>query len=246
MRNTIVFIIAIVFLSSCMKELGDDSITIPSNDTIPNITSNKGSILIDASRDGGGWWFPQAPPVFDATKDHQGTKLAVYLHNLGYKVVELGRGTVITKQILEGNVLVVRAVGFGNYTADELPAYDEYLKGNHALFLINDYLRGSNDNLAESLGLKFRGEYEGTLTLNSSHPITQGTSSLPFIAGSLIFNPDKSKITVLGEFKDGQTSGVGMGILAHPTCKIFFIGDINGLENAPQPLTRNIFNWLLH
>jgi len=34
-----------------------------------------------------------------------------------------------------------------------------------------------------------------------------------------------------------------MGILHHPTSKIFFIGQINGLERVPQPLVSNIVKW---
>jgi hypothetical protein len=40
------------------------------------------------------------------------------------------------------------------------------------------------------------------------------------------------------------TGSAVMGIIKHPTAKIFFIGDINGLEQTPQPLTDGLIAWL--
>jgi hypothetical protein len=48
-------------------------------------------VLIDASKDGGLWWFPQAG-TFDAAQYHQGKAFAHSLRQDGAEVVELGRG----------------------------------------------------------------------------------------------------------------------------------------------------------
>ena len=45
-------------------------------------------VLIDASRDGGVWWFPQVAP-FSAEAGHQGKALADHMRGLGYFVEEL-------------------------------------------------------------------------------------------------------------------------------------------------------------
>lgn len=47
-------------------------------------------VLVDASKDGGVWWFPQADS-FDPGEGHQGKALADHLRRLGYEVTELGR-----------------------------------------------------------------------------------------------------------------------------------------------------------
>jgi hypothetical protein len=74
------------------------------------------------------------------------------------------------------------------------------------------------------------------------HAITSGVTSLNYIAGSVIRNCDPSKITVLGS---QTTSGAAaMGIVKHPSSKIFFIGDVNGIEQVPQPFIANLKNWL--
>src|SRR5512136_209974 len=58
------------------------------------------SILVDASRDGGVWWFPQEWP-FDPESAHQGRALASYLRGKGFRVDELGRPTTITPGVLQ-------------------------------------------------------------------------------------------------------------------------------------------------
>src|SRR3954453_17646048 len=52
------------------------------------------TILVDASKDGGTWWFPQAPPFFSDLADHQGKAIADYLRSVGYQIDELPRGAV--------------------------------------------------------------------------------------------------------------------------------------------------------
>jgi hypothetical protein len=51
-----------------------------------------------------------------------------------------------------------------------------------------------------------------------------------------------------GDPFNGQTPAIDppvMGTVTNfPNTKIFFIGDINGMESVPQPLTQNLVNWL--
>ena len=67
------------------------------------------SILVDASRDGGGWWFPQTPSLCDPDAHHQGKALADYLKSLGFTVTELCQGEMITPELLAPFDIIVQA-----------------------------------------------------------------------------------------------------------------------------------------
>jgi hypothetical protein len=209
------------------------------------------SILVDASKDGGVWWFPQGPGTgYSSTAHHQGKALADYLRSKGYIVDELPRGAVITTELLNKYNKVIRAAAFYSYTTQEIEAYQSFLSKQSSLFLTSDHLQNTvNDGLSAYLGLMFEGSQWGPITSFQSHPVTMGVSSVNFIAGSVIRNWDPSKITVLGSINIQSGGGEGtmvgaMGIVKHPSSKIFFIGDLNGIEQVPQPFTSNIVTWL--
>ena len=67
-------------------------------------------ILVDATRDGGVWWFPQEGP-FDPDRDHQGKALADYLRLLDYTVTEVGRDGRMTRDLAESHNVIVRVGG---------------------------------------------------------------------------------------------------------------------------------------
>ena len=220
------------------------------------------SILVDASKDGGVWWFPQSPLTgFSENDDHQGQVLANYLRSLGFHVDELPRDAVITDQLLEKYSRIIRVAAFFPYTDKEIDAYKKFLKRPGAILLLQDHLTyTTNDKLSELFGLKFRGAVNGTVTNFISHEITAGISDLPFIAGAVVTNSDSNpNITVLGSldkntytvltsadpFITNDNSPAVMGLVNNfPQTKIFFLGDGNGIEMLPQPLTENLVNWL--
>jgi len=198
-----------------------------------------GRILVDASHDGGVWWFPQGFP-FDPEAYHQGQALADGFRECGYTVDELGRGTVVTPSILGGYDIVIRAGKFGIYRESELDAYQGYVAREATLILLSEFLReGGTDPLAERLGLHFAGSYTGTVTDLADHPITEGVASVPYIAGSALTAFDPSRVTVLGRL-DGLPV---MGLLHGYAAKIFFMGDTNSLETVPQPLVAKLMAW---
>ena len=264
MRIKSLFVIAAVLgLASCSKQAPDAMVNQrtntnddspvslalpPSGYTPPVLHSESNKILVDASRDGGVWWYPQYGATgYDATAPHQGKALADYLRSLGYVVDELPRGTEITDKLLGGYDKVIRANAFGHYAPSELAAYNSLLDRPSALLLLQDHhTHTSNDNLSSHLGLSFSGAETGTITRFAPHDITKGVTGHHFVAGSVIANPDRKKMTVLGTLSTGSDSTVSaaMGILHHPTARVFFLGDVNGLEGVPQPLTGNLVNWL--
>ena len=230
------------------------------NDTISDYSNR---ILVDASKDGGTWWFPQSSLIgFSPKEDHQGSNLVLFLKSLGYAVDELPRDTVpLTSSLLMKYSKIIRATVYGNYTNEELQAYDDFLNKGGSLFLIADYLRGNEtDGLAEHLGLHLTGIFSGPVSVFAPDSITAGAYPLDYIAGSVVTNAaNNPNITVLGSFDNSYyldlnyngkpDSGdiIGppvMGKLNNFNGKVFFLGDINGFESVPQPLTGNIFHWL--
>ena len=111
----------VIFVQGCTdpaESINDQTIDTSGN---PDNTINiETAILIDASHDGGVWWFPQAN-VFSSTKDHQGKALADYLRSKGFDVDELPRGTTVTSDILTRKIhRAVRLFGHKVLSLSEL------------------------------------------------------------------------------------------------------------------------------
>jgi hypothetical protein len=221
-----------------------------------------GSILVDASRDGGVWWFPQSAQAggFNPALGHQGKRLADHLRARGYDVVELPRPFTITSELLSPYDIVIRASGFGTYTQDELDAYQSYVNAGGELLLLNDHMMNiAADQLAQSFGLEFaaitRGE--NILTIVADHAITVGVGDIAYGVGSgLLSYPASAQI--LGRLSTGsfldlnkddiQDSGepsapAVLGVMTYGAGRIVFCGDLNMWQWVPQPLVDNLFEW---
>ena len=219
-------------------------------------TRLKRRILVDASRDGGVWWFPQAGP-FDTKAGHQGKALADCLRSLGHTVVELPRPTTITPSILVGYDIVVRAVGFGGYAPVEIATYQDYVQNGGNLLLLAEHRPA--DALALSLGLRFAGVTRGqnALTSYETHPLTRGVGPLVYGVGSgLISYPGTAQIlgwlsdTSYLDLNDNQVQDSGepsappvLGVMIYGSGRIVFCGDANLWETVPQPLVVNTLRW---
>lgn len=222
----------------------------------------KVKILIDASHDGGVWWFPQgAGMLFDQDKPHQGKIMADLLRKKGFEVDELGRGTELTEKMFFGYYIVIRAGGFETYTTKELNVYTNLIKRGMNLAFFTDHKKYDvKDELGDFLGLKFKGIAYGNVTRIESHMITTGFQPFFYNAGSVLTDYEENKnIQILGwlgdsDFADMNWNGVRdtnepyappvMGILKYPKSKIFFIGDMNALELRPQPFIDNLCTWM--
>jgi hypothetical protein len=220
-------------------------------------TRIKRRILVDSSRDGGVWWFPQSGP-FNPAADHQGKALAEHLRSLGHKVDELPRPTTITAGLLAGYDIVIRASSISSYSQAEITAYQDYVKQGGGLLLLAEF--GPPDGLALSFGLKFEGRTRGNNLLNNftPHPVTQGVGQLPYqVGGGLTKAPAGAQ--VLGKLsgqsfldlnnnsvKDaGEPAGPAvLGVMLYGQGRIVFCGDTNLWETVPQPLTKNVVKWL--
>jgi hypothetical protein len=175
-------------------------------------------------------------------------------------VDELPRNTVINAATFSKYDKVIRASKYGRYTQAELDAYKSFLSRPSTLLLAGEYLRpGQKDDLAEMLGLNLAGMARGFVRTFTPHEITANSSPFYYLAGSVVMNPENKNFTALGwldtkDFADlngnerldaGEPTGPAvMGILKHPTARIFFIGDLNCIEQIPQPFTDNLIAWL--
>jgi len=219
-------------------------------------------ILIDASHDGGVWWYPQSQATgFNPKEWHQGQHFADILREKGFEVDELGRGAELTEEMFFGYYIIIRANGFQAYTAKELEVYTRLVdRGMNMAFFTDHKKNDPVDELGDHLGLKFEGIANGIVTTFASHLITKNISSIDYIAGSVLTNSKQNPdIKVLGwlsedDYADLNFNGVKdnnepsappvMGILKYPKSHIFFIGDINGLEVIPQPFIDNLIKWM--
>lgn len=198
------------------------------------------AVLVDASHDGGVWWFPQIAP-FDTGQSHQGQELAHTLRGKGYQVDELGRGERVSRDQLLDYQIVIRAGAFGDYTKSELDAYDDFVACPRTLILLSEFLRpGERDGLAHSLGIVLSGMVTGSITTFATDSITAGVGSVTYLAGSVVDVEQSQSVRVLGWLEDGQPV---MGIQEGRRAKLFFMGDTNSLEFIPQPLVDNLVAW---
>jgi hypothetical protein len=219
-------------------------------------------ILIDASHDGGVWWFPQYEATgFDAGKPHQGKAFADALRANGFEVTELGRGKELTEEMFFGHYIVIRVTGFQPYSKNELDVYKKLLDRGMNLVFFTDHKQNDRvDELGDLLNIKFEGIANGNVTTFMQHQITTNLTSINYVAGAVITNADQNTgIQILGrlgknDYADLNMNGVKdsgeveappvMGILTYPKSRVFFIGDTNGLEIQPQPFINNLIQWM--
>jgi len=218
-------------------------------------------VLVDASKDGGAWWFPQGGDG-DPDEPHQGKALVDYLESLGVGVTELGRNRLVTPALLESNDLVIRASGYFPYLDSELDAYEAYVAdGGQLLLLAEHRWPGQSDQVAEVFGIEFAGITRGNNILQfvAEHPITRDTETyaIRYGVGSGIVDLPAGAI-VLATVDDGtyldldrdevqdedeQSAPPVMGILDPEDGVVVFLGDTNTLEAVPQPLVDNLMGF---
>ena len=157
------------------------------------------SILIDASRDGSLWWFPQKE-LCDPELLHQGTNLVNYLKSLGYGTIELPlKPVTITSDLLKQNNIVIRIKPSisNTYTEEEIESYKSYVKNGGKLILLGHFMMpGQKDVLAESFGIMFEGVARNERTMNRflRHPLTKGMMGIPYSGSGITKYPEKATI----------------------------------------------------
>lgn len=110
-------------------------------------------VLVDASKCGGLWWFPQGAGAFDPAQPHQGKALADFMRYKGWQVTELPRGEVITFDKLRDADIVIRPPSFFDYTLPEVDAYYQAVMAGTRLLLVGSST--TNDMVAQIFGVRF-------------------------------------------------------------------------------------------
>ncbi|CAN5900364.1 hypothetical protein BH11VER1_BH11VER1_11210 [soil metagenome] len=200
-------------------------------------------IIVDASRDGGTWWFPQEKKGFDSSKPHKGKFLADYLRTRCQEMIEIAPGEVVVDQFKEAS-LVVRFNSYGPpYRAEEVEAYKNYVdKGGRVLLVYGAPFKGSTDAVADVLGIRF-GQAAQTPFIKkwAVNPLTAGLKDVPFMTGSVITGFPESAIQ-LATMANGQSifgmTNVGKG-------KIIYLGSFAPLIGVSQPFTERVVDELL-
>jgi hypothetical protein len=206
------------------------------------------TVLIDPTHDGGTWWFPQkgsTPEEFKPAEPHQGRAFAEYLRARGYTVTELGRGATMSPDSMMTYSVIVRAGYYYDarhpgYSTADLDAYANYTACPRTLVLLAEFMRdGRTDDLANHFGIALDGNITGMIDELTAHPVTDGVTSLPYIAGSYLSSETNPAVQVLGR----AAGKAVLGLLTGRAAKVLFIGDVNGLQSMPQPFVANLVAW---
>jgi hypothetical protein len=224
--------------SRILRRLGVLTLSVLAAGALAEPANAQVKVLVDASKDGGLWWFPQVGP-FDPTQPHQGKALGDHLRRQGKVVDVTPRTDTITCSRLSQYHLVVVSAACNRHSPAELSAYAGYLARGGRLILLGDH-SCVDCALAQSLGVHFGGSVFGTISSFAAHPITAGVTSLPFPAGGTI-TAAPSTATMLG-FVDGMPA---MGIMPSGAGTVFFLGETNGIQEVPQPFVDNLFGYML-
>jgi len=206
--------------------------------TISAQPSNKLRVLIDASKDGGLWWFPQAH-TFDPKQHHQGRPLANFMRNQGWEVVEAGRGEVITLDKLRDFDVVIRPPVYYDYTLDEVIAYRDSLMGGTRLLLMGGGT--DTDSLATTFGLRFdpRSRF-GSVREWIPHPLSANIAGKDFSWASVKESPPGA-VMLAWLNRGGADSRPVLGYLPYGSGYVVFVGQ--GFI-APDPFISSVIGSL--
>jgi hypothetical protein len=211
--------------------------------TLSAYDDSPGRIVIDASKDGGVWWFPQGENGFDPTKLHQGNQFADYLKSTGWQVEEIARGADITDR-LKGATIVVRASLFGEYRASEVRAYRDYVTNGGSVLLLRGFVRdgrGNSDAVATAFGIKFSSTVRARfITRWAKHPLVENLDLLPYNIGSVVTQSPEGSVH-LAYLNDDRPV---MGLLSLGEGKVIYLSTILPLLNVPQPFTERVIQEL--
>lgn len=234
-KSTFIQITSSLLMGACLLFLSNPSSLLAQDAKI--------KIVVDASRDGGTWWFPQEKKGFDPSKPHKGKFLADYLRTRCQEMLEIAPGEVVVDQFKDAS-LVVRFNSYGaRYWPEEVAAYKDYVvKGGRVLLVYGAPLKGSTDAVADELGIRFgQGAQTPYIKKWAVHPITTGLKDVPFMTGSVISGFPESSMQ-LATMANGQSifgmANVGKG-------KVIYLGTFAPLIGLSQPFTQRVVDELL-
>lgn len=189
-----------------------------------------GKIVVDASKDGGVWTYPQPRGSFDPTKDHQGKALADYLRSQGWDLEEIPPGEDITER-LNGATVVIRTSAFFtfDYKESEVRAYRDYVAGGGNVLLVHGFVRNGSSNvdkIAKEFGIVFsKSVTAATIRRWAQHPLTKDLDLMPYKVGSVVTESPIQTVP-LAYLDDDQ---IVMGIVKIGKGKVIFLSTTSPL-----------------
>jgi len=232
-------------------------------------TNHPSRVLIDASGRGAWWyWCPQSPP-YSESELHVGKALADFIRGSGFDVVELAPGGWDMDSLLDHYDNILRDDGIDNpgYPIPDglFEAYDHFLgrEGTALIFMTTvTQFTAHHVRFAERYGVLIGGytyPYYASITRFASHQITSGSASFLFDTGSAFLDPAANPSlevlawlpdTVYNDFNENHVRDEDepygpavMGVLHHPTAKVFIICSDISLFQVPRPFTTNLIEW---
>jgi len=195
-------------------------------------------VVIDASHDGGAWWFPQGPE-FDPRRPHQGSVLAEYLKRRGWEVVEVPRGAKIANQF-RGASIVVRMNLFGVYENSEVVAYQRFVRNGGSLLLVEGFVRdreADNDSVARQFGVRFEGMVdEPAMHGTFADTFMRGVGDVAFQNGSIVVK--YPRFTQPLAYVSNER--LVMGTVRYGRGRIIFLSSVFTMLHVPQPFTMRL------
>ena len=186
-------------------------------------------VLIDASKDGGLWWFPQGRNGFDSNTHHQGKALADLMRSKGWEVIELGRGEVITVDKLRDVDVMVRIPAWSDYSSEEVVAYRDSVMGGTRLLLMGGY---KNDLLAEIFGLRFDSLNRFAAVRQwIPHPLTENVAGKDFSWTSIKEAPQNAVLLAWLNYGVADARPV-LGYLPYGSGYVVFVGQADITPNS--------------
>ena len=202
-----------------------------------------GKIVVDASKDGGAWTYPQRQSDFDPKKDHQGKAFADYLRSQGWALDEITPGEDITER-LAGAAIVIRtdSVFTSSYEESEVRAYREYVSRGGNVLLIHGFVRNGStntDKVAKEFGITFSKTVNApTIKRWAQHSLTKELDLIPYKVGSVVTDSPKSTVP-LAYLDDDQ---IVMGMVEIGKGKVIFLSTTRPLVVVQPPFIKRVLD----
>lgn len=245
-------ILALFLITSCSKESGNESCIAESNGiTYPS------EIVINASKGGGVWWFPQGVDC-DTTLGHQGKEVVDYLKREGFLVYESCREEDINLGDFPNIKLLIIAGSIKPYSISESEEIACYVKDGGKLMLLLDH-NITNNSLPYHLGLNFWETNKNDAIIKfQKHAITGNRSYEHAIRGVSALKKSDYIVDVVARldeatYLDVNYNGVQdenevsapivIGVIQFGQGTVLFSGDINIWQYLENELFKNAITW---
>ncbi len=214
-------------------------------------------IVINASKGGGAWWFPQGVDC-DSAVGHQGKGLVDYLRGEGFSVYETCREEDIFLNQFPNIQLLIVAGSYLPYGMAESEEIACYVENGGNLMLLLDHSH-TNNILPWHLGLQFWKTNTNDVIIEfQKHYITGNRSYEHPINGVSALNRSKNPVDVIArlsaatyldtnynEIKDPEevNAPIVIGTMQFGKGKVLFSGDINIWHYEANDLFKNAVSW---